>query len=159
MDEWWIIHGAGNVLWDDPQNPKRVTRWYPGESYEGFKGEIVKEESLQHFPSGAVRSTREGKGRYDLISPFAWRRVAIVSQKGGEHKGDRNWEKGFEWSRCIDSALRHIIQYMMGDRSEDHPAQAVWNLNALMQFEATHPECNDLPNYQRKEEHEKNSLP
>jgi len=35
-DEFYIIHGTGNPVWDDPKNPKRVTRWHPGEPYEGF---------------------------------------------------------------------------------------------------------------------------
>ena len=45
----------------------------------------------------------------------------------------------------IDSAIRHIIQYTLGDKAEDHLAQAAWNLFSLMHLEITHSEFNDMP--------------
>lgn len=36
----------------------------------------------EEFTGGAVRDVREGKGRYDLISPIAMRRLALVYEKG-----------------------------------------------------------------------------
>lgn len=101
----------------------------------------------EKHPTGAVRDIQEGKGRYDLISPFAIKRIAGVYERGSEKYADRNWEKGFVFSRCLNSALRHIFQYMMGMRDEDHLAQAAWNLMALLHFEETHPELDDMPHY------------
>lgn len=98
----------------------------------------------ENFKTGAVRDTREGKGRFDLISPYALRRLAAVYEKGAVKYGDNNWQKGIPFARCIDSALRHIGQFQLGRRDEDHLAQAAWNLFAIMHLENTHPECNDL---------------
>lgn len=46
--------------------------------------------------------------------------------------GDRNWGKGQPLSRYMDSAMRHMVRFMMGDRSEDHLSAARWNLHGLI---------------------------
>ena len=53
------------------------------------------------FPTGSRRDSREGKGRYDLISPIALRRLALVCERGAAKYGDRNWEKGQPMSGYI----------------------------------------------------------
>jgi len=78
--------------------------------------------------TGAKRDTNDGKGRFDLIAPEPLRRLAELYQRGAQKYGDRNWEKGVNLARCIDSALRHINDYQSGDRSEDHLISAAWNL-------------------------------
>jgi hypothetical protein len=102
----------------------------------------------ESFDTGAVRDLQVGKGRYDLISFFALHRLAGVYERGAEKYEDRNWEKGIKASRCLSSALRHIAQYMMGMKDEDHLAQAAWNLFAVMHFEQTMPEMIDIPGQQ-----------
>ena len=94
-------------------------------------------EPLQQFASGAKRSNQTGKGRYDLITPHGLRRLAIRYEEGVEHKGERNWEKGFPVSRAISSAIRHIMQYLAGCRKEDHIAAAAWQMFCIMHFEET----------------------
>lgn len=89
----------------------------------------------EEFPSGMVRDTREGKGRYDLVTPFGLRRLAQVYERGAAKYADRNWEKGAPFSRFLDSAERHLEQYKMGLADEDHLAQCAWNLFAIMHFE------------------------
>lgn len=87
------------------------------------------------FETGAVRDVRAGKGRYDLISPLALKRLAQVYERGAAKYDPRNWEKGMPIGRCMDSAIRHIMQYMEGMRDEDHLAQAAWNLFSAMHYE------------------------
>lgn len=106
----------------------------------------------EQCPSGMVRDTQEGKGRFDLISPFALKRLAVIYEKGSYKYSDRNWEKGTNYGRFISSALRHITQYIMGWRDEDHLAQAAWNLFAIMHLEKTHPEFDNMPHYEEVEE-------
>lgn len=84
------------------------------------------------FSTKAVRDTREGKGRFDLISPRFLRRLAVVLEKGAAKYGDRNWEKGIPLGRYLDSALRHIANVLDGKRDEDHATQAAWNLHAFI---------------------------
>jgi hypothetical protein len=91
----------------------------------------------EKFAGGAVRQSRAGKGRFDLISPWAQLRVARVLEYGATIAGygDRNWEKGMPMSRFLDSLLRHLNQWMQGETDEDHLAQARFNLDALLHFE------------------------
>jgi len=112
----------------------------------------------EKFNSGAVRDTRENKGRYDLISPIALRRLAVVYEKGTKKYSDRNWERGMPIGRYLDSAIRHIQQYIEGYREEDHLAQSVWNLFCVLHTEEMikrgllPKELDDLPNYIKKNE-------
>jgi len=89
----------------------------------------------QEFDSGSVRDSREGKGRFDLISPIALLRIAQHFENGAEKYGDRNWEKGQPLSRYLDSAIRHIYAFLGGSRDEDHLAAASWNTMAAIHTE------------------------
>ena len=105
----------------------------------------------EEFPSGMVRDRREGKGRYDLISPFALRRLAGVYERGAVKYDERNWEKGAPYCRFLDSALRHIEQYLARETDEDHLAQAAWNLFAIMHFEELgRTDLDDRPKWERE---------
>jgi len=104
----------------------------------------------EYFRSGMVRDVREGKGRYDLISPYALRRLAQVYERGSLKYSDRNWEKGAPFCRFLDSALRHIEQYLMRESDEDHLAQAAWNLFAIIHFEELgRADLDDRPKYEQ----------
>lgn len=100
----------------------------------------------KQFNSGAVRDTAEGKPRFDLISPFALKRVANLMARGAEKYGERNWEKGIPSSRCYESMLRHAFQYGMGDMEEDHLAAVVFNALAIIDAEEKcRAELMDMP--------------
>lgn len=96
-------------------------------------------------PSGATRMNDIGPVRYDLISPFGEERLAALYGKGAETHGERNWEQGMPISDVINRMKRHINQYMRGDRTEDFMAKVSWAAYAIMEFDATHPECMDIP--------------
>lgn len=104
-------------------------------------------ESREEMPTGARRGDATGKGKYVLISPIGMRRIAGVYERGAAEYGSNNWKKGMKISRLLDSASRHIYQYVGGDRSEDHLAQAAWNLFGAMHFEETRPDMNDMDEY------------
>jgi len=112
----------------------------------------------QEFTTGAVRDLGEGKGRYDLISPLALKRLALVHEKGAIKYGDHNWEKGIPIKRCLESGIRHAYQYLEGLRDEDHLAQAMWNFAAAIHIEEMIKrgrlpgELDDLPDYLPKQE-------
>ena len=89
----------------------------------------------QEFPTGSVRDTREGKGRFDLLPPYALLRLAQHFENGSVKYGDRNWERGQPLSRYLDSTLRHVVKYLGGSRVEDHLAAAMWNLAAYIETE------------------------
>lgn len=103
------------------------------------------------YNGGAVRDKRDGKGRYDLISPIALFRLARVYEDGAKGKGERNWEEGISLGRFVDSAIRHLEQFRAGMRNEDHLAQAAWNIFGKIHTEDQiargnlPAELNDLP--------------
>ncbi len=114
----------------------------------------------RNFHTGAVRDVREGKGRCDLLPPRALLRLSKHFEAGAVKYGDRNWEKGMPVDVFIDSGLRHLFQYMMGERDEDHLCAASWNLVCAMEMEERYgysfneetPEESDFETYQKKEE-------
>lgn len=106
----------------------------------------VNETGYQREPNG-------GRGRYELISPIMLRRLAVLYEKGASKYAARNWEKGGNLSRFLNSALRHTLQYLEGYRDEDHLVQAIWNLTCIVHIEEMierglmPEEFDDLPNY------------
>lgn len=102
---------------------------YPQEGYDNVLDSGKREE----FPSGAVRDSRAGKGRFDLLPPHAIARLAKHFENGAKKYGDRNWEKGQSLSRLLDSALRHLFQLLDHETSEDHAAAVAWNIMVFME--------------------------
>jgi len=91
--------------------------------------------SRQEFKTGSVRDTNVGKGRFDLIPPYALKRLAKHYENGAKKYGDRNWEKGQNLSRYLDSAIRHAYAFLGGSRVEDHLAAVAWNALAYIETE------------------------
>jgi len=89
----------------------------------------------QHTATGGEREAPTGKGRFDLLPPEALIRLAKHYENGANKYAARNWEKGLYLSRYIDSAFRHLVQFMMGERSEDHLAAVLWNISCYIQTE------------------------
>ena len=82
---------------------------------------------MQQFNTGAVRDTQEGKGRFDLIPAIALIRMAKHFENGAKRYGENKCQKVIPIKRVLDSAIRHMVKYMLGDRSEDHIIAAAWN--------------------------------
>lgn len=104
----------------------------------------------QEYPTGARRDTEDGKPRFDLIPVDALRRVADLYARGAAKYDDWNWTKGISKQRCYGSALRHIYQFALGEKTEDHLAAAVFNLLALMHYEETgRTDLDDMLDYKK----------
>ncbi len=116
-----------------------------------MQGKIQDGGARINYDHGAMREPSTGKGAYELISPFAWERIAIWYELGARKYADRNWEKGIPFGRLIQSAIRHMIRWMKGDRSEDHLAAVCWNVMAMIHFEETGQatEWNNYPAYKK----------
>lgn len=114
--------------------------------------EFVTKDSGQReeFEGGAIRDTEVGKPRYDLVSPLALTRLANLMARGAEKYSERNWEKGMNVSRLFSSAYRHLMQFYLGDKSEDHLAAVMFNIAAIIHFEELGREdLNDLPQWKK----------
>jgi hypothetical protein len=74
-----------------------------------------------------VLAKLEGIDIYDLFQ-----RYAFLMARGAVKYAERNWMKASgeeELSRFKASACRHLIQYVRGDRDEDHGAAIWFNMN------------------------------
>lgn len=125
-------------------NSDSLVENFDGEGYvTKFSGEA------ENFNTGAHRDSQKGKPRYDLIPARPLKRVADLYARGGEVHGDKNWLNGIPNSRSMASLMRHVQDYRLGDRTEDHLAAIVWNAMALMQFEGT--EFDDFDKWEKPE--------
>lgn len=70
--------------------------------------------------------------------------VAKHFEEGADKYGERNWEKGIPVSRYIDSAIRHYLKHMHGDRDERHDRAFCWNLLCATWTCEHKPELNDF---------------
>ncbi len=87
-----------------------------------------------------------GKPRLDLIAPEFMMYIGQVLHYGVE-KYDKvnkayNWRYGMAWSRPLGAALRHIFQWMGGEKLDresglPHLAHAATNLMFLVSYEVT----------------------
>jgi hypothetical protein len=106
---------------------------------------IIKDSGeRKEFASGMQRDTNIGKARPDLCYPLGIPyeeqmliRFAKHMAAGAQKYSSRNWEKASgqeELDRFRESALRHCLQWFLGERDEDH-ASATW-FN-MMAYETT----------------------
>lgn len=85
----------------------------------------------------ACRENDPGKPAMELISPYLMIRLGHrlgLAVSSGKYPAD-NWKKGMDYSRCIAGILRHTVDWMLGDRVEDHLAAIVANVMFLMHYE------------------------
>lgn len=105
-----------------------LNTWEPPRVGPGRPRKIQQEQ----FPTGAVRDSRDKKGRYDLLPWSVLRLLSERFEEGAKRYGERNWEKGQPLSRYLDSCLRHLFQHLEGKTDEKHGVAALWNLCALV---------------------------
>lgn len=102
--------------------------------------EFTETNGIITFGTGAVRSSKRGKGRYDLIPPECLRRIAQMYERGLQNSGgetvhaERNWERGIPISVFYGSAMRHLLDLGEGRTNEDHAAQLVFNVFGIMEM-------------------------
>lgn len=102
------------------------------------------------FDTGAVRDMHEGKGRFDLLPMCVIKRLAKHYENGCLKYGERNWEKGIPAHSFADSAFRHLVNYLDGEKNEDHLIAAIWNLCGLAWTEEKRPDLMDIPSRQKE---------
>ena len=54
--------------------------------------------------------------------------VAKHFEEGAKKYGENNWQKGIPVNCYIDSAVRHYLKWLRGDKDEPHDRAFVWNL-------------------------------
>ena len=117
------------------------------------EGGVKDSGERQQYQMGAQRDTQAGKGRFDLLSPFALQRLARHMENGIQKYGERNWELGIPVSRYLDSGMRHFLAFLAGSRDEDHLAAVMWNAHCaihtleMIERGVLPPELDDVPDW------------
>lgn len=92
----------------------------------------------EEFDSGMIRDTEEGKIDYTtvLAGPMLMRWAEHLTKAKAKYPdiapGVPNWtlaKTPEEAQRYKRSFLRHAVQWLLGDRSEDHAAALMFNIN------------------------------
>lgn len=102
----------------------------------------------------SVSATGGEKGtkleRYDLIPDIPLRMLARHYGIGAQKYAERNWERGYEWSKSFAALNRHLWSFWGGEdidaeTSMPHMIAVAWHALALVEFCITHPEFDDRP--------------
>lgn len=105
----------------------------------------IKDSGQRHaFGTGAVRDMQKGKGRLDLVPPWAILRLSKHYEGGAVKYAEHNWEVGIPSSSFYNSGMRHLLKWFMGERDEDHLAAVLWNVIGLMHNEEYRKDMEDL---------------
>lgn len=65
---------------------------------------------------------------YNLSHSTMFLEVAKHFEEGAKKYGENNWQKGIPVNCYIDSAVRHYLKWLRGDKDEPHDRAFVWNL-------------------------------
>ena len=63
-------------------------------------------------------------------------------EEGAKKYGENNWQKGIPTNCYIDSAVRHYLKYLRGDKDEPHDRAFVWNIICCIWTCINKPELN-----------------
>lgn len=66
-------------------------------------------------------------------------------EEGAKKYGEHNWQKGIPTHCHIDSAVRHYLKFMRGDKDERHDRAFMWRLLCCIWTCIHKPELNDYP--------------
>ena len=69
--------------------------------------------------------------------------VAKHFEEGAKKYGENNWQKGIPVKCYIDSAVRHYLKWLRGDKDEPHDRAFVWNIMCAIWTCKNKPELND----------------
>ena len=94
----------------------------------------------------------DNKARYDLLPPEAIASLVDIRTYGAKKYGDRNWERGINYSRLVAALLRHLSAWLLGERLDQeshlpHLAHAFCTLAFLLTLEKRYSagSLDDLP--------------
>lgn len=90
--------------------------------------------------TGAVRSADANHLDFASLPLIGLIGVARTAAEGGAKYGRFNYMLGFLVHDLLNHAIRHIVMFLLGDRSEPHLEHAAWGLLAAIQQNTLDPE-------------------
>jgi 5'(3')-deoxyribonucleotidase len=114
------------------------------------KSDMERRKSLENTDPqrGSGKRYNTGKTRHGLTPAYAQEQYARVLSIGAEKYGERNWEKGMNWSTVMDSLKRHINAFESGEDYDPetgllHMAHVMCNAAFLCEYYKIYPQGDD----------------
>jgi len=80
-----------------------------------------------------------GKNRLDLVPPEIVLAIGDILTFGAEKYGDRNWERGMNWSRVYGAMMRHMMAWWSGESHDPETGKShLWHASCCMAFLVTY---------------------
>lgn len=89
-------------------------------------------KNMRKFESGSVRDTDDHKPLPSDLHPYARLRYGYHMRKNARNYSKGNWELGQPNKALLESIHRHLAQYELGDREEDHLSALMFGVKMLM---------------------------
>lgn len=112
-----------------------------------FRGQILADIShyqesgdIKHLENAIQRFTDKHMNK-NVSATFL--EVSKHFEEGAKKYGENNWQKGIPTHCYIDSAVRHYLKYLRGDKDEPHDRAFVWNILCCIWTCIHKPELND----------------
>lgn len=112
---------------------------YRGEPYDRFTDTIINLVAYHYAPADIVQN-KDGLTAHEVTivsftegMPSMLKDLAIHYENGAEKYGVDNWKKGIpvtggdRGGSFMDSAMRHLTQYLAGLTDEPHQISCIWN--------------------------------
>lgn len=94
-------------------------------------------------PGHLYRVLDEVPGRLHLGDrPNMYLQVAKHFEEGAKKYGENNWQKGIPVNCYINSAVRHYLKWLRGDKDEPHDRAFCWNIMCAIWTCKHKPELN-----------------
>lgn len=90
-------------------------------------------KALSEFQStGGIRHLHDAinlfcKSRYESDYSTMWLELSKHFEQGALKYEENNWQKGIPVRCYLDSATRHYLKFIRGDKDEPHDKAFVWN--------------------------------
>lgn len=123
-----LTEAAEEEAWEAAARPARAAR-----AEQQAAGKLA-DSGAREACGGSTREPEGARGRFDLVPLELVRTVAVHLTKGAEKYAPNAWRSGMPYSRCISSALRHLLQFAAGQTDEDHLAAAICNLTFIATY-------------------------
>ena len=130
-----------------------ITKWIDDNMTEDEQKEAneivekqIKEDDLNI--KGSAKRYNQGKTQLDLIPPFVIEELGRALTYGAEKYGKYNYRIGMEWSKVLDSLLRHINSFRKGEDFDiesglPHLSLAMCNIVFLSEYTRIYPQGDD----------------
>ena len=111
---------------------KQLSIWGDSSSTLHTKDTASEEALNRIFDTGSQRDDDSEKPLVNHLHPYLRLRFGYHMRVGADKYEKGNWEKGQPTEVALESLHRHLAQFELGDRSEDHLSAIIFNVMLIM---------------------------